>query len=41
MFSDKNYLKRWVRKLAAYREQGILRLEDGGGENGTLLVTEE
>ena len=41
MLSDKDYLKRWERKLAAYREQGILRLEEGGGENGTLLVTEE
>ena len=41
MLSDNNYLKRWERKLASYREEGILPLEDGGGENGTLLVTEE
>ena len=41
MLSDRDYLRRWERKLVAYREQDILRLEEGGGENGTLLVTEE
>ena len=41
MLSDRDYLKRWERKLAAYRAQDILGLEEGGGENGTLLVTEE
>ena len=41
MLGDKDYRKRWERKLAAYREQDILPLEEGGGENGTLLVTEE
>jgi energy-coupling factor transporter ATP-binding protein EcfA2 len=35
------YKKRWARKLTAYRAAGILPHEEGGGENGTLLVTEE
>lgn len=35
------YRNRWERKLAAYREAGILPLDEGGGENGALLVTEE
>ena len=35
------YRKRWERKLAAYREEGILPLDEGGGDNGILLLTEE
>jgi hypothetical protein len=41
MLSNEEYRQRWERKLAAYRQQGILPLAEGGGENGTLLVTEE
>ena len=41
MLSDKEYAARWERKLKAYKENGILPLEDGGGENGPLIVTEE
>lgn len=41
MLSNREYRQRWERKLAAYRQQGILPLEEGGGENGTLLITEE
>ncbi|WP_070411119.1 ATP-dependent DNA helicase [Pseudomonas lundensis] len=41
MLSNDEYLQRWNRKLAAYRQQGILPLAEGGGENGTLLITEE
>ena len=41
MLHDRDYLERWERKLVGYREHGILLLEEGGGENGTLLVTEE
>ncbi|SCU75073.1 putative helicase [Cupriavidus necator] len=41
MLSNREYRQRWDRKLAAYRQQGILPLEEGGGENGTLLTTEE
>ena len=36
-----NYRERWNRKLHAYRNEGILPLNEGGGENGTLLTTEE
>lgn len=41
MLSNDTYKKRWERKKKAYREAGILPLEEGGGQNGTLLVTEE
>lgn len=41
MLSNDEYRKRWERKLAAYRKQGILPRSEGGGENGTLLITEE
>jgi len=41
MLSDDEYKKRWERKKKAYIKAGILPIEEGGGENGTLLVTEE
>jgi hypothetical protein len=41
MLSNDNYRQRWERKLAAYKQEGILPLEEGGGVNGTLLITEE
>ena len=41
MLSNSDYRQRWERKLEAYRRQGILPLAEGGGKNGTLLVTEE
>ena len=41
MLSNDNYRMRWERKLEAYRREGILPLEEGGGINGTLLITEE
>ena len=41
MLSNDNYRQRWERKLAAYKREGILPLEEGGGVNGTLLITEE
>lgn len=41
MLSTKEYRQRWERKLAAYRKQGILPFAEGGGKNGTLLITEE
>lgn len=31
----------WERKLAAYRQEGILPLAEGVGKNGTSLITEE
>lgn len=41
MLSNVEYRKRWERKLMAYRQQGILPISEGVGDNGTLLVTEE
>lgn len=41
MLSNEEYLQRWNRKLNAYRNEGILLFSEGGGKNGTLLVTEE
>jgi energy-coupling factor transporter ATP-binding protein EcfA2 len=41
MLSNTDYRQRWERKLGAYRRQGILPLAEGGGKNGTLLITEE
>lgn len=41
MLSNDNYSKRWKRKLTAYKQEGILPHEEGGGPKGTLLVTEE
>ncbi len=41
MLSNEEYRLRWERKLTAYRKQEILPLSEGGGENGTLLITEE
>lgn len=41
MMSNLEYRERWERKLASYRQQGILPLSEGGGDNGTLLLTEE
>jgi ATP-dependent exoDNAse (exonuclease V) alpha subunit len=41
LMNDATYKKRWQRKLDAYRKQGIRPYEEGGGENGTLLITEE
>lgn len=35
------YRQRWERKLTAYRDNGILPLCEGGGDNGTLLTTAE
>lgn len=36
-----NYRKRWEKKLAWYKENGILPLEEGGGPNGTLIITRD
>ena len=35
------YRKRWEEKLAWYKANGILPYEDGGGKNGTLIITYE
>lgn len=39
MLSDEGYRKRWDSKLRWYRENGVLPLEEGGGDRATLVVT--
>ncbi len=41
MLADPKYRRRWERKLAWYRDHGILTHEEGGGTRGTLIVTED
>ncbi len=36
-----SYRRRWDEKLAWYRAHGILSHADGGGENGTLIITRD
>jgi hypothetical protein len=36
-----DYRKSWEKKLAWYREHGILPADEGAGENGTLVTTTE
>lgn len=36
-----SYRRRWEEKLAWYRTHGILPLEEGSGENGTLIITRD
>lgn len=39
MLMNPGYRKRWESKQDWYRKNGILPLEEGGGSNGTLLVS--
>jgi ATP-dependent exoDNAse (exonuclease V) alpha subunit len=41
LITDPGYRRRWERKLTRYRGSGILPLEEGGGPNGVLIVTED
>jgi hypothetical protein len=41
MLGDPGYAKKWARKLDWYRSQKIVPHKDGGGERGTLIVTED
>ena len=41
MLHDKEYKQRWEEKYAWYRENEILPYEEGGGKNGTLIITED
>ena len=36
-----SYRRRWEKKLGWYRGHGILSLEEGSGENGTLIITRD
>lgn len=39
MLGDHTYKQRWEQKLAWYKAQNIAKHEDGGGSNGTLIVS--
>ena len=41
MLGDAYYRQRWEKKLAWYRTQGILPSDEGGGPNGTLIITKD
>ena len=41
MLSDPRYRRGWDRKLAWFKENGILPRSEGGGERGTLITTED
>lgn len=41
MLTNKTYKHRWETKQQWYFENGILPLQEGGGPNGTLIVTED
>lgn len=41
MLFDQDYKQRWEEKYKWYRDNNILPFEEGGGENGTLIVSED
>jgi hypothetical protein len=41
MLDRVEYRKAWERKLAWYRANGVLPLDEGGGPKGTLITTRE
>jgi hypothetical protein len=41
MLADEGYRARWHNKLQWYRDNGVLSLEEGGGERATLVVTQD
>ena len=41
MLSDSAYRRKWDEKVEWLRSHGILRREEGGGPNGTLVVTQD
>ncbi|MBR9920305.1 MAG: AAA family ATPase [Bacteroidetes bacterium] len=41
MLHDPEYVERWEEKLAWYKENGILPHEEGGGPNGTLIISQD
>lgn len=41
MLHQDAYRRRWQRKLAWYRAQGVLPHDEGGGPSGTLVTTED
>jgi hypothetical protein len=41
MLFDEEYKQRWEEKYQWYKENNILTTEDGGGKNGTLIISED
>jgi hypothetical protein len=41
MLADKGYRNRWERKQNWYHKHNILPLEEGGGENGNSVVSQD
>ena len=41
MLFDENYKERWEEKYQWYKENDILPYEEGGGENGTLIISQD
>lgn len=41
MLFDPSYAKRWTEKQELYRKHDILPLDEGGGSNGTLIITQD
>jgi energy-coupling factor transporter ATP-binding protein EcfA2 len=41
LMQDPDYRRRWEHKKSLYRRHGVLPLEEGEGENGVLVTTEE
>lgn len=41
MMGDPGYLARWNRKLAWYKANGVLPIEEGGGPRASLIVTQD
>ena len=41
MLQRPSYRRRWETKLGWYRTNGILPHDEGGGPNGTLVITED
>jgi len=41
MLQDEKYAKKWDEKLAWYKSKDILPVEEGGGSNGTLIITKD
>lgn len=41
MMQQPDYRRRWEAKLAWYRAQGVLPHNEGGGPNGTLIITQD
>ena len=41
MLQRPSYRRQWQRKLAWYKSHGILPHDEGGGSNGTLIVTQD